>query len=271
MAIFNIFRYITLGGLISFVNLTMYGITNYQSKIDTVRISFVQADGYAAYRSVVSYAYRHNAYQLQDIYSPFQYRIKNLPRIIDKKYVTRLLNDCSQHFSEDQCDYIYITKADYSNYLKILNDSDSLISNFPQLEFYPDFRKEQYELTEDDFLSLSCTDIINIIESPHQLFFANDTWAIKLELVDAKGKKIIIEPQWYFEGTAWKVKYTPKEIYVGYECVMSFLRDIHFNQYVFFWEKYNLLFQIAESTIIKNKDGHESIINGNYDENENNQ
>lgn len=253
MKIFNVFRYITLGGLILFVNLTMYGVTNYQFKIDTVRISFTQVDGYASYRSVVSYAYRHNAYQLQTIYSPFPYRIKNLPGIINKKYVTRLLNDCSQYSSEDQCDYIYITEDDYSNYLKILNNNDSLISNFPQLEFCPDFRKERYELTEDDFLSLSCTDIINIIESPHQLFFANNTWSIKLELLDTKGKKIVIEPQWYFKGTAWKVKFSQKEVYVGYEYILSFLRGIHFDQYAFFWEKYNLLFQIVESIIRKNK------------------
>lgn len=247
MEIFNILRYIVLGGLISFVNPIMYGVTNYQFKIDTIRISFAQVDGYATYHSVVSYVYRQNVYQLQAVHSPFPNRIENLPNIINEKYVTRLLNDCSQHTSEDQCDYIYITKADYSKYIKILNDSDSLISYFPQLEFYPDFKKEQYELTEDEFLSLSCTDIINIVKSPRQLFSANDTWSIKLELLDSKGKKIVIAPQWYFEGTAWKVTFPKKEVYIGYEYIMSFLRDVHFNQYAFFWEKCNLLFQIAES------------------------
>lgn len=237
--------------VLQFGIISISGQVKHQFKIDTIRISFAQVDGYATYRSVVSYAYCHHVYQLQAVYSLFPNRVENLPNIINEKYVTRLLNDCSQYSSEDQCDYIYIAKDDYSNYIKILNDSDSLISYFPQLESYPDFKKDQYELTEDEFLSLNCTDIINIIESPHQLFSVNGTWSIKMELLDTKGKKIVIEPQWYFEGTAWKVTFPKKEVYIGYEYIMSFLRDIHFNQYAFFWEKCNLLFQIAESTIRK--------------------
>ena len=260
LMILNNIRYNVLGLFILFVNTSIYGMVNNLSTIDTIRISFTQTNGYAAYRTVVSYAYKYNAYQLEKIESPFPDGVKDLPNTINKDCVSKLLNDCVQYSSESQCDYINITKYDYADYIKILNNRDSLINYFPLLDFYPfsqDFKKEKYELEENDFLSLSCTEIINIIKSPHRLFLSNGLYFVKIELSSAKGDLIIIEPLWCFEGTAWRINYSGKEAYVGFGYIMSFLRDIQFDKYAFFCDKNILLFQIAESIVnqVINGDG----------------
>ena len=233
------------------VSTSMYG----RSEIDTIRITFAQVDGYATSRSTVSYAYQNDEYQLQTTEPSFPHRIKDLPNTINKGCVSKLLNDISLYSDKSQCDYISITKEDYADYIKTLNNRDSLIYYFPQLDFHPfsqDFKKEQYELTEEEFLSLSCADIINMIRAPHRLFLANGL-PMKVELLSAQGGNIVIEPLWNFEGTAWKVVSSEKEAYIGHEYMMSFLRDIRFDKYAFFWEKRLLLFQIAEG-IVENKE-----------------
>ena len=230
---------------------SMYG----RSGIDTIRITFAQVDGYATSRSTVSYAYQNDEYQLQTTEPSFPHRIKDLPNTINKGCVSKLLNDVSLYSDKSQCDYISITKEDYADYIKTLNNRDSLIYYFPQLDFHPfsqDFKKEQYELTEEEFLSLSCADIINMIRAPHRLFLANGL-PMKVELLSAQGENIVIEPLWNFEDTAWKLVSSEKEAYIGHEYMMSFLRDIRFDKYAFFWEKRLLLFQIAEG-IVENKE-----------------
>lgn len=255
MVIFNNFRYKVLGLFILFTNINMYGNVNNLPIIDTIRITFTQVDGYATYRSMVSYAYQNDAYQLQAAESSFPHRIKDLPNTINKDCVRKLFNDFSQHSNKEQCDYISISKEDYADYIMTLNNRDSLIYYFPQLDFCPysqDFKKEQYELTEEEFLSLSCADIINMIKAPHRLFLANGL-SIKIELLSIQDKNITIEPLWYFESTIWRVASSEIEAYIGHEYMMSFLRDIRFDKYTFFWEKKLLLFQIAESIVERKK------------------
>ena len=228
------------------VSTSIYGKDDNLPEIDTIRITFTQVYGYGTYRSTASYAYQHDTYELQTIESPFPNDVKYLPNTVDRESVKSLLEYCLLKSTNDQCDYINVTKDDYSNYLKVLNNPDSLIYYFPQLSF--GFKKEPYDLKAEDFLTLSCSEIINMIKLPHNLFFSYSS-PIKIELLSTKGKAIVVEPQWHFEGTAWRVKASGKELYVGYEYIMSFLRNVHYNQYVCFEEKIHLLFQIAESIV----------------------
>lgn len=247
MVIFRNYRCNSLVAFVLFININMFGFTKNQPKIDTIRISFEYTAGYAIKRFVACYIYNHNKYQLQIDKSLEINIVNDLPSVIKKECIEDLLTVCNLYSSEEQCDFINITKEDYSNYIKILNDS--LFCYYPYLQ---NFKKVKYELKEDDFLLLSCNDIINIIESQHhQFLFRKPCLDITLELLSDKGKIIVIEPQWYFEGTAWRVKNSGKELYVSYEYIMSFLRTIHFDQYVCFWERFNLLFQIAESIVEK--------------------
>lgn len=239
MVIFNYLRYNMLGLFILFVNTNIYGTINLQSKIDTVRITFSHMGGYAVYLATACYVYQNNVYQLQTVQTD-KFDDQQIPKIIRKEVVTKLLNDCIQNSTEDRCRYITITKDDYLNFIKVLNDS--LLNYIPYLQ---NIEKEQYKLEEDYFLSLNCNDIINIIESPNNLF-AYFSSPLKIELLNNKGEGIIIEPQWYFKGTAWKLKCSScKEAYVGYNYIMSFLRDIQIDKYAYFSDRFYLLFQIA--------------------------
>ena len=239
MVIFNYLRYNMLGLFILFVNTNIYGTIYLQSKIDTVRITFSHMGGYAVYLATACYVYQNNVYQLQTVQTD-KFDDQQIPKIIRKEVVTKLLNDCIQNSTEDRCRYITITKDDYLNFIKVLNDS--LLNYIP---FLQNIEKEQYKLEEDYFLSLNCNDIINIIESPNNLF-AYFSSPLKIELLNNKGEGIIIEPQWYFKGTAWKLKCSScKEAYVGYNYIMSFLRDIQIDKYAYFSDRFYLLFQIA--------------------------
>lgn len=258
MVIFNNIRYYLLGLALLFISNNTLGLTKNHPEIDTIRISFEYKDGYAIKYSRVCYAYNHNEYQLQRDKSVCISILKELPCIIEKESIEDLLYNCHLYSSEEQCDFINITEEDYSNYMSILNDS--LFYYFPYLQ---DFPKEQYELKMEEFLSLSCSDIVNMIESQHHHFlFERPCLGIKLELLSNTKKKIVIEPQWFFEGTAWRVKSSGKEVYIGYDYIMSFLHAVHFDKYTCFWEKFNLLFQIAESLVKKSiTENHEDRFN----------
>ena len=224
------------------------GLANNQNNIDSIRITFGHLDGYAIYCSTACYAYHNKVYKLQIEKSSNLHHTLQLPNTISKKSVSKLLNDCNLFSTEDRCEFIKITKDDYSNYIKIINNKDSLYNNFP---FIFDFKKEQYELEEDAFTSLSCSEIINIIESPDHMF-AHYKPLLKIELISKNAGKITIEPQWYFDGTAWKVLSHGKERFVANEYLMFFLKDIQYDKYVCLYERFYLLFQIA---VMNHRDG----------------
>lgn len=238
MEILNNHRYIILGLFLLILNLNMYGVIYDKTRIDTVRITYSHFGGYAMYRSVVCYAFHNNIYELQTR----ECNVQDVPKIIRKETVTGLLNYCNQYSLGDRCNYLEITKEDYSNYISILKDS---LNDY--MVYFQDSLKNEYELAEEYYLLLSCNDIIRIIESSNNMF-AYYKPRLKIELVNADHEIISIEPQWYFKGTAWKVKFNGKEKYIDYKYVMSFLKEIQLKEeYYLFAERFYLLFQIADS------------------------
>ena len=234
------------------INTCVYGLAKGQNDIDSIRITYgYHNGGYGIFRSTACYAFHKKAYKLQLEKSHNVHNARQLPKTISKESVSKLLNDCNMHAIEDRCEFIKITKDDYSNYIKIINDKDSLDNYLP---FLDDFKKEQYELEEGAFMSLSRSDIVNIIESsisPTSFIGAHSKPTLIIELICNNAGSITIEPQWYFDGTPWKVLSQGKERYVGHEYVMSFLKDIQYDKYPLFWERFYLLLQIAD--MIKKK------------------
>ena len=234
------------------INTCVYGLAKGQNEIDSIRITYdYHNGGYGIFRSTACYAFHKKAYKLQLEKSHNVHNAQQLPKTISKESVSKLLNDCNTYAIEDRCEFIKITKDDYSNYIKIINDKDSLDNYLP---FWDDFKKEQYELEEGAFMSLSRSDIVNIIESsisPTSFIGAHSKPTLIIELICNNAGSITIEPQWYFDGTPWKVLSQGKERYVGHEYVMSFLKDIQYDKYPLFWERFYLLLQIAD--MIKKK------------------
>ena len=167
--------------------------------------------------------------------------IHQLPKTISKKSVLKLLDDCNLYSSEDPCEFIKITKQDYSNYIKIINDEECIENYIP---FLFDFKKELYELEEDAFLSLSCSEIINILESPYHIFVSYKP-LLKIELISNNSVKTTINPQWYFEGTAWNVLNQGRKMYIDNKYLISFLKDIQYDKYMYLSERFYFLFHIA--------------------------
>ena len=249
MVILTNLRYYVLGLFLLLVNTGIYGIANYQFKADTIRVTFSHAGGYVPYIAVACYVSQNEVYQLQTIQTHKSSGLQ-LPKTIGKGVVTKLLSDCSSYSAEDECEFTTITKDDYCKYTKILKDRDSLLFYFPMLEFptfSQEFNKEHYELDEQEFLSLSCSDIIQIADFHIPRLFVPSLPLLRIELVDSYGETITIEPKRYYKGTAWGILSQGKETYINFECVMSFLRGIQFDRYACFLEKFYLLFQIAES------------------------
>ncbi len=230
------------------VNTCVCGLAKGQNDVDTIRITFsLYLGGYGSYRCTTCYAYHKKSYNLQLEKSSGIPRFYQPPKTISKESVAKLLNDCNLYSTEDRCEYIKITKDDYSNYIKILNNKDSLMDYY--LLSFIDFEKDPYELKEETFLSLSSCEIIDIIESPYQSpyhILIPQTPLLKIELISKNTGKTTIEPLWYFDGTAWKVLSHDKIKYIAYEYLMSFLKDIQFDKYVYFEDRFYLLFQIAD-------------------------
>lgn len=245
MGILNNLNHRVLIIIMLLVSTYVCGLAKNQNDVDSIRITFGHLDGYAICRITVCYAYDDNAYKLQiekpsDLHPSLQ-----LPKTISKISVSKLLNDCSLYSTEDRCEFIKITKDDYSNYIKIIDNKDSLDSYLP---FLFDFNKDQYELEENAFLSLRCSEIITIIESPYHMF-AHYKPLLKIDLISKDAGKITIEPQWYFDGTAWMVLSHGKKKYVANEYLISFLKDIKYDKYVYLYERFYILFQIAETLV----------------------
>ena len=245
MGILNDLNHRVLVIIMLLVSTCMCGLAKSQNDVDSIRITFGHLDGYAIYRTTVCYAYHNKAYKLQIEKSSDLHRSLQLPKTISKISVSKLLNDCEIYSTEDRCEFIKITKEDYSNYIKIIDNKDSLDSYLP---FLLDFNKDQYELEENAFLSLRCSEIITIIESPCQIF-AHYKPLLKIELISKNAGKITIEPQWYFDGTAWMVLSHGKKKYVANEYCISFLKDIQYDKYVYLYERFYFLFQIAETLL----------------------
>ena len=227
---------------------TKYVSAKCQNDIDSIRITyFYYNGGYGGYCSTACYAYHKKDYRLLLEKSYNVQNASQLPKTVSKESVSKLLNDCNLYSSEDSCDFIKITKDDYTSYMKIINDKDSL-------DYYLIFlniEKEKYELEEDAFLSLSGREIVNIIESPppseNTLYFNIEYKPLmRIELISNNAGSITIEPLWHFDGTVWKVLSQGKERYVGNEYVMAFLKDIRYDKYAYFGEKFYLLFKIAD-------------------------
>lgn len=220
------------------VNICMCGLAKGQNDIDSIRVTYNYFGGYGICRSTACYAYHRKDYKLLMEKSYNVQNVWQLPKTISKECVSKLLDDFNLYSAEDRCEFIKITKDDYSCYIKIINDKDSL-ENY--LTFIDDFKKEQYELEEDAFLSLSSSEIVNIIESPTSStsFFigVNSEPIMIIELISNNSGSTTIEHQWYFYGTAWKVQSQGKTKYVGNEYIMSFLKDIQYDKYVFFGGK----------------------------------
>ena len=230
------------------VNTCVCGLAKDQNDVDSIRITFTHLDGYGVYLARACYAYQNNVYKLQFENSSGLPRFQQFPMTISKENVSKLLNDCNLYSTEDRCEFIKITKHDYSNYIKIINDKDSLDYYLPlAYDFIFDFMKnlDAYKLKEDAFLSLSCSEIINIIESPIESPYYHKP-LFKIELIGKKTGKITIGPQWYFDGTAWIVLSHGKTMFVANEYLMSFLKDIQYDKYVYFEDRFYLLFQIAD-------------------------
>lgn len=239
MEILNSLRYKAIAFLVSVVCTNAFGLNHNPQAINSIRITYNYINGYAVYRSVAIYALNNNTYVLQKGIDTTH--IQYLPEIIEWNKVSKLLNDYILYVKEDICDGLKITHDDYSNYIKALDDS---IYNY--LPFMQNIKKEQYKLNEDTFLSLSCDEILNIIESPNNLFSSFKP-LLNLELAYENGEIISIEPKWYFEGTTWSVVKNGQEIFLDNKYVMSFLRDICFDKYAIFGERFYLLFQIADN------------------------
>lgn len=235
---------------------------NITNDVDSIRITYGYLIGYATYRSTACYAFHKKAYKLQIEKSSDIHNVWQLPKTISKESVSKLLNDCNLYSTEDRCEFIKITKHDYSNYIKIINDKDSLDYYLPlAYDFIFDFMKnlDAYKLKEDAFLSLSCDEIINILESPH--IFADLKPMLIIELISKNAGRTTIAPQWYFDDTAWEILTHGKKMYVANEYPMSFLKDIQYDRYVDLQERFYLLFQIAQKLVIDKNGNHHVEVN----------
>lgn len=242
MGILNNLNHKVITFYILLVNTSLLGLAKSQNDVDSIRITFSHLDGYAMYRCTACYKFLNNAFILQ-VEKPSHLNHTHLvPKTISNKSVLKLLEDCKLYSSEDPCEFIKITKQDYYNYIKIINDEEYIENNMP---FLFDFKKELYELEEDAFLSLSCSEIIDIIESPYHIY-ASSKPSFRIELISNNSGKTTIEPQWYFEGTAWNVLTQGRKMYIDNKYLISFLEDIQYDKYMYLYERFYFLFHIAD-------------------------
>ena len=243
MGISNSLRYKLIAFLVSVISTNAFGLKHNPKAIDSIRITYAYFDGYAVCQSVAVYTYNSNAYVLQKGIDTTN--VRNLPEIIEKDKISEFINAYLCYAKEDICDGIRITHDDYANYIKVLDDSVSYY-----LPFMQDVTKEQFKLNENAFISLSCDEIVNVLETPNNLF-ASYKPLLKIELIFGNGDIISLEPKWYFEGTTWTVIHNELEAYLDNKYVMAFLNGIHFDKYAHFGERFYLLFQIAYSLNMK--------------------
>ena len=104
----------------------------------------------------------------------------------------------------------------------------------------------RYKLTEERFRLLSCSEIVDILESPKKYLISSKP-LFKIELIYKNGPITTIEPKWNFEGTIWSIICDGKETYIENQYVKPFLKEICFDKYVCFNDRFYLLFQIADS------------------------
>lgn len=238
---------VTLLLLLSVISVS--GSVNHQREVDSVRITYGHLDGYAIYQSRAIYAFHNNAYVLQKEEALGANSAQQLPDTIMRETVCKLLNDSRLYAKEDYCDCVRITTEDYADYMRVLNDSIH-----DPLPFIKDLPKDQYELDKNVFLLLSCSDIIKIVESPDQKIYIPKP-LLKIELTGSDGCIMSMEPKSYYEGTAWEITCDGKKSYLDFEHVMSFLKETHFDKYAYFFERFYLLFQIADK--LKGREGRQ--------------
>ena len=240
MEISNKINHKVFTSLLLLISIGTYGTVSLQKKIDSICITYGHLDGYAIYQSRAIYAFHNNAYVLQKEEALGANRALQLPDTIMRETVCKLLNDSRLYAKEDYCDCVRITTEDYADYMRVLNDSIH-----DPLPFIKDLPKDQYELDKNVFLLLSCSDIIKIVESPDQKIYIPKP-LLKIELTGSDGCIMSMEPKSYYEGTAWEITCDGKKSYLDFEHVMSFLKETHFDKYAYFFERFYLLFQIAD-------------------------
>ena len=114
-------KYIALVIFILLVNTCVYGLAKGQNEFDTIRITYGYYNGgYGTYRSTACYAFHKKAYKLQLKKSDNVHNASQLPKTISKESVSKLLNDCNLYATEDRCEFIKVTKDDYSSFMKII-------------------------------------------------------------------------------------------------------------------------------------------------------
>ncbi len=240
MEISNRMKYKVFTSLLLLISSSTYGTVSQQKEIDTICITYGHLGGYAIYQSRAIYAFHNNAYVLKKEEALGSNSAQQLPDTIRRETVCKLLSDSGLYAKEDYCNYVRITTEDYADYMRVLNDSIQ-----DPLPFIKDLPKDQYELDKSVFLSLSCSDIIKIIESPDQKIHVPKP-LLKIELTSSDGCIMSMEPISYYEGTAWEITCDGKKSYLDFEYVMSFLKETQFDKYAYFFERFYLLFQIAD-------------------------
>ena len=213
---------------------------NRNIRIDSIRITYSQIHGYGIHSYTACYKLSKKVYKLQMTNSENQQLLKDA---ISKRVVDRLVKDCSQHATENLCNLIRITNTDYSNYINTLNGD---LPNY--IPYIHRSKRELYELKEEFFTSLKCDEIIEILTSDNHPFVYFIP-LFKIQLYGPDINTISIKPISYFQGTAWSVLNNDKETYMDFKYINPFLRNTAFDKYVFFYERFYLLYQIADSFI----------------------
>ena len=228
------------------LSVSLYGRDYSASHVDSIHITFEYLYGYATCRSTANYVYQDNTYKL--LYNE-ESNAKNAPKLtetISQKAVDELLKDCNRHASNDICNYINITSKNYSDYVRTINDSLELENTYPMIGFLicDKHKIKDYILNRETFLSLSCNDILKIIDTHYHFYFNKPV--TKIELFSSDGEAITIEPKFYYRGTPWSIFAHGQESYISNNHVMSFLRDARLDHIAIFYEKFCLLIQIAD-------------------------
>lgn len=229
----------TIVFLLLFVRLGLYATDNNVGRLDSIRITYGYLDGYGLYRATSTYTYNNNVFILQKDKTQNEMDGHQVPDTIYSESVYKLWGDCRQCTQDDFCDCLEITVEDYDHLITVLNDS--LPYYFPYLQ---SFSKNDYELRKEAFLELDCNEIIKMLECPHE--FSALIPLLKIEMY-VSGKIISIRPVSYFKGTAWEVLSNKTRTYLEYNNVLSFLRETHYDNFVCFYERFFLLFQLADN------------------------
>lgn len=208
--------------------------------VDTVRVTYYSVIGYGSCRMVACYALKGDVYECQNYYG----RIKDsdsLPKTINKELVLDLQDRIEKQAQKDSCKFVKITSEDYSNYVKMLNDS--FFDSTPlELAGYKD--KEKFKLNKRYFTSLSGGDIFKNLSKPFVFGYSYSPLR-KIEFVRSDGEVVSIKPVIYPQCLPWKVSCGNSSKYISFESVLSFLEDAQLSLLLSPEDKYLYMLHIA--------------------------